>query len=368
MKTHNPTNERIKRQYFDFLKEAKQQSEASVDAVAKALARFEAETRHRDFKTFNHQQAVAFKRNLAQRDSRVTGGKLSKATQYATLNSLKAFFRWLATQPGFRSHVQYTDAAYFNLSEKDSRIATARRQRPVPTLKQVKHTLAQMPDATDIERRDRALVAFALLTGARDAALASLKLKHVDLVAGCVHQDPRDVKTKFAKTFTTFFFQVGDEVRQIVDDWVNYLRHDKLWSNDDPLFPKTEVGLGPSHHFEAIGLQREHWSTATPIRTVFKLAFKRAGLPYFNPHSFRSTLVMLGEARCTSVEAFKSWSQNLGHEAVLTTLYSYGTVALSRQAEIIKSLGEPVDEAAGHELELARKIVRMMRDTGMPAP
>ena len=69
-----------------------------------------------------------------------------------------------------------------------------------------------------------------------------------------------------------------------------------------------------------------------------------------------------------SVEAFKSWSQNLGHEAVLTTLYSYGTVALSRQAEIIKSLGEPVDEAAGHELELARKIVRMMRDTGMPAP
>ena len=119
-------------------------------------------------------------------------------------------------------------------------------------------------------------------------------------------------------------------MRQIVDGWVTYLRHDKLWGNDDPLFPKTEVGVGPSLHFEAIGLQREHWSTATPIRTVFKLAFQRAGLPYFNPHSFRSTLVMLGETRCTSVEAFKSWSQNLGHEGVLTTLYSYGTVALSR--------------------------------------
>ena len=68
MKTHNPSNERIKRQYFDFLKEAKQQSEATVDAVAKALARFEAETKYRDFKTFNHQQAVAFKRRLADRD------------------------------------------------------------------------------------------------------------------------------------------------------------------------------------------------------------------------------------------------------------------------------------------------------------
>ena len=142
------------------------------------------------------------------RKYQIVGGKLSKATQYATLNSLKAFFQWLATQPGFRSHVQYTDAAYFNLSDNDSRIATARRPRPAPTLEQVKHTLAQMPANTDIERRDRALVAFALLTGARDAALASLKLKHVDLVAGCVHQDARDVKTKFAKTFTTFFVPV----------------------------------------------------------------------------------------------------------------------------------------------------------------
>ena len=365
MKTHNPSNERIKRQYFAFLKEAKQQSEASVDAVAKALVRFEADTKYRDFKAFSYQQAVAFKQRLAQRDSQVTGGKLSKATQYATLNSLKAFFQWLAAQPGFRSHVQYTDAAYFNLSENDSRIATARRQRPVPTLDQVKHTLAQMPATTDIERRDRALVAFALLTGARDAALASLKLKHVDLAAGSVHQDARDVKTKFAKTFTTVFFPVGDEVLQIVDDWVNYLRRDKLWGNDDPLFPKTEVGIGPTQQFEATGLQREHWSTAAPIRTVFKLAFQRAGLPYFNPHSFRSTLVMLGEARCKSAEEFKAWSQNLGHEGVLTTFYSYGTVAPNRQAEIIKTLGVIPAAQAGADLDVAMKMLRALREVGV---
>jgi integrase/recombinase XerD len=38
-----------------------------------------------------------------------------------------------------------------------------------------------MPCASDVELRNRALVAFAILTGARDGALASLKLKHVDL-------------------------------------------------------------------------------------------------------------------------------------------------------------------------------------------
>ena len=34
----------------------------------------------------------------------------------------------------------------------------------------------------------------------------------------------------------------------------------------------------------------------------------------------------------------KSWSQNLGHEEVLTTLTSYGAVEPARQAEIIRSM------------------------------
>ena len=41
MTTHNANNERIKRRYFAYLKEAKRHSEPTVDAVAKALARFE---------------------------------------------------------------------------------------------------------------------------------------------------------------------------------------------------------------------------------------------------------------------------------------------------------------------------------------
>lgn len=365
MPTHHPENERIKRQYFAFLKEAKRQSEDSVDAAAKALARFEADTRHRDFKAFHFQQAVAFKHRLADRNSQVTGGKLSKATQHATLACLKRFFQWLALQPGYKSRLNYTDADYFNLSDKDTRIATARRERPAPTLEQVKRTLAHMPNGTDIERRNRALLAFALLTGARDTALASLKLKHVDMVAGSVFQDARDVKTKFSKTFTTWFFQVGDDVRQIVADWVDHLRRDLLWGNDDPLFPTTQVGIGPSRHFEATGLLREHWSTASPIRAIFKMAFEAAGLPYFNPHSFRSTLVQLGETRCRTAEEFKAWSQNLGHEGVLTTFYSYGSVAPRRQGEIIKDLSMFKATPAGSAQDVAQAVLQAMREAGM---
>jgi integrase len=61
------------------------------------------------------------------------------------------------------------------------------------------------------------------------------------------------------------------------------------------------------------------------IRTIFKEAFASVGLPYFNPHSFRKTLALLGGQMCKSPEEYKAWSQNLGHENVLTTLSSYGT-------------------------------------------
>ena len=324
MRKYNPENERIKRKYFAYLKEAKRHSEPTVDAAAKALSRFEECNRYRDFKAFHFEQAIAFKRHLAEQTGERSGEKLSKATLHATLTQLKSFFFWLAGQPGYKARLQYSDADYFNLSEKDKRIATAQRERKAPTLEQVKHVIGMMPAGSEIERRNRALVAFTLLTGARDSAIASMKLKHVGLKEGCVHQDAREVNTKFSKTFTTYFFPVGEEVQQIVADWVRFLREEKLWSNDDPLFPATRIEVGQSHKFETMGFKRAHWSTATPIRTIFREAFERAGLPYFHPHSLRKTLARLGEQVCKSPEEFKAWSQNLGHEQVLTTLMSYG--------------------------------------------
>ena len=62
-------------------------------------------------------------------------------------------------------------------------------------------------------------------------------------------------------------------------------------------------------------------------------------MPYFNPHSLRDMLTLLGEQICRTPEEFKAWSQNLGHEKVMTTFRSYGEVAERRQAEIIRSLG-----------------------------
>jgi integrase len=365
MKKHHPVNERIKRKYFAYLKEAKRHGEPMVDAVAKALSRFEAYTGYRDFKAFHFQQAVAFKRHLAEQKGQQSGEKLSKATLHATLSQLKRFFQWLAWQPSYKSRLQHSDAEYFNLSDKDTRIATAKRQQRVPTLKQIKHVISKMPVGNEIERRNRALVAFTLLTGARDSAIASLKLKHVDLIAGCVNQDAREVKTKFSKTFSTFFFPVGEEVQGIVTEWASYLRNEQLWGNDEPLFPATRVALGSDRQFTAAGLSREHWSNASPIRTIFREAFANAGLPYFNPHSFRNTLVQLGQKVCKTPEQFKAWSQNLGHEKVLTTFLSYGEIDCHRQGEIIRGLAAPQQAIRPDAKEIAEAVFKRLRESGV---
>jgi integrase len=217
-----------------------------------------------------------------------------------------------------------------------------------------------MPHATEIDRRNRALIAFTLMTGVRDGALASLKLKHVDLAAAMVLQDAREVNTKFSKTFTTWFFPVGDDIRAIFAEWIAYLRDQKLWGGDDPLFPATAVVNGKGLKFEVSGLARRHWSNAGPIRAIFRDAFALARLTYFNPHSFRKALAQLGERVCRTPEELKAWSQNLGHEDVMTTLRSYGEVPSPRQAEIIRNLhqaSEPDMDAAA-ALEALETIVR----------
>jgi integrase len=345
MRKHHPENERIKRRYFIYLREAKRLSEHSVDQSAAAIAAFERATAYRDFRRFHIEQARRFKRFLDEQVNAKTGKPLAKATLHARLMAVKAFFKWLADQPGYRSRIGYADAEYFNPSANDSRIARTTRARAAPSMEQIRQVLASMPTEKPVERRDRALIAFAILTGARDSALASLKIKHVHMTRRVVVQDAREVRTKRGKTITSYFFPVGEDVSAIAADWLDWLTETEGFGRDDPLFPKTRIAVGDSGLFEAVGLQREPWRNAAPIRRIFRDAFDAAGLPYFHPHSFRHTLAALGERICKTPEEFKAWSQNLGHEKVLTTFTNYGAVTESRQGEILLGLGAGQKEA-----------------------
>ncbi|MGC2111540.1 MAG: replication initiator protein A [Candidatus Korobacteraceae bacterium] len=117
--------------------------------------------------------------------------------------------------------------------------------------------------------------------------------------------------------------------------------------------------------FEKSGAEGTYRSNATPIRTIFREAFNAAGQPYFNPHSFRKTLARLGEVVCQSPEHYKAWSQNLGHEQVLTTFMSYGEVPCDRQGEIIRGLATPQQAGQSDADEIAEAVFRKFRDSGL---
>lgn len=331
-------NVRIKHAYLAWLRDARGAQPNTIDAAAAAIDQFEVANGKKDFAGFRIEWVQRFKRTLADSRNPRTNRPLAVATIHSRLHAAKAFFLWLADRPGYKSRIRHSDCEYFNPSANDARIATAKRQRPVPEIGQIRRVLDNMPASTAIEKRDRALIAFTLLSGGRDNAIASLKIGHVDIDARTVYQDARIVRTKNRKTFTSSFFPVGDDIEAIVVDWIAFLKRDLGFMDGDPLFPATHVGIGPDGGFASDGVEPRHWTNADPIRRIFRQAFEAAGLRYYNPHSFRHTLAKLGLRVCSSYEAMKAWSQNLAHDSMLTTLASYGEVPPYRQAEVMDGL------------------------------
>lgn len=362
MAKFNADNERVKRRYFNFLAQAKGSSEDTIDNIANAISRYEAWSKFQDFRRFHTDQASEFKRGLARETNRQTGEPLSLATIRSTLQALEAFFKWLSGQQGFKSALQWSDAEFFRMPRKDREAAKASRERPVPTLAQLHRMLEAMPASTDVEMRDRAVVAAAMVTGARDGALSSARLRHLDCAERVFYNDGRSMRTKFSKTFRSWFFPVGGKAEEILVEWTNHLRQNLCFGDDDPLFPSSRVGMGKSGSFETVGFKRECWSDASKIREIFRAACGLAGLPYFAPHSIRTTLGRMGQQVCGSFEQLKAWSQNLGHENIQTTVIHYGKLEPHRQAELIKGLTAEVRPARGSSAGLAAKLRDVLKE------
>ncbi|WP_085311459.1 site-specific integrase [Planktotalea arctica] len=338
MRKMNEDNERIKRRYLQFLKTAKSRDASTVLKAAEGILRFEASTRYTSFKKFRIEQVIKFQDALDSEVNKQTRKPLSKSTIRSVLSANKKFFFWLADQQGYKSRIRHSDADYFNMNAKGARIASASRETPYPSMEMARHAFSYMPEETEIERRNKALFAFFMLTGARDGAVASLRLKHINMVDGCVYQDAREVKTKNSKTFTTYFLPVDPEYLDVFKGWMDFLRKEKLFGPDDALFPppKNEVVDGS---FKVTGFRRETYKTANALRQAIREAFLRADLPAFTPHAFRKTLVKWADTKYPSREAFKAFSQNIGHTSVITTISAYCPVSTERQAELIKQTG-----------------------------
>ena len=330
-------NERMKRKYVFHLEEADGLDGKSTDKVLAAILKFEQSTGFKPFKRFHIEQAAKFKAALYQAKNR-RGQPLSHSTIDATLTLVRKFFHWLAGQSGYKRVLTYSDTRYFNNNRKSARIAHTANEKECPTPEAAFHAFQAMPRASEFDRRDKALFAFFMLTGARVGAVASLRLKHVDLFDGKVFQDPRDVNTKAAKMIDSVFFPVDPAYLECFTAWVDYLRTEKFFGDTDALFPKAQMGLADTGGFQKVGLSRDPFATTTPLNKIIRNAFAMVQLPQYTPHAFRTTLIKMANDRCETVEQFKAWGMNIGHENMAVTMGSYLTIPKCRKEELIKGM------------------------------
>ncbi|MEL6112729.1 MAG: tyrosine-type recombinase/integrase [Pseudomonadota bacterium] len=329
----NPKNERIKMAYAEDLQRLDGLSDTTIDQRLTAIKRFEEATDYVDLDTLDYVTVIRFVDTMSTRD-------VASKTKVATVRHVKAFFTHLAVEGTLKAKGARKAIKAIRLSEKDTRAGQAKPRARFASVNLITETLLAMPKTNDIERRNRALLAFTLVSGARDGAICSMRVGHVDLEAAQILQHPDEVKTKNSKLINSWFFPVGDVFIDEVRDYITHLKTDLGFTDMDPLFPSTAMGHDENDRFIAIGLSKSHWANAGPMRDIFRTAFEAVGARYYNPHSFRNTLMALAYDRQLSGEALKAWSQNLGHEHLDTSINSYGPVSPDRQRAAILALHE----------------------------
>lgn len=342
----NLTNELAKRGYFKYLSEAQGWTEKTIVQVEVGISKFDDFLIGADYRVFDSDLAIEFKEHLRTYVSPKTEKLLSPYMIVKTLHAVKNLLRWLCGQKGYRSRLKASEIEYLNPKTTEEHTSQATTWISRPTLDELYCVIRAMPFDTTEQRRDRAAIALTVLTGVRDGALITLKVGHLVMPERLLNQDPRDVATKNSKHILSWFFPVASDIEEIVEAWHRELVADFFFRPEDPLFPVTRQIQNSSGLFENNGIRREHWTYANPFRDAYRSACEKVGLTYRKPHHIRDALVGHGMRICRTPEEFKAWSQNLGHESVLTTFGSYGEITPRQQAQLMAGLRDIVPTAA----------------------
>lgn len=322
----NPANERAKHKYRMHIRRALKKDEKTILAALQHIRNFEKFIKFAGFEVFNDTVADKYVTSLTNSD---------KSPSYISDNirSVKEFLKWLERQHGYRSKINYNHIDYLNISNNQRKTAKAVEYKKAYSFHQIIDTIRQMPDKTDREKRDKAVLSLQALCTLRVAELRTVKMKSLIEEDGqyLIYVSPKNMSVKFAKTRQAYFIPLPDDIVQNVIGWRNYLLS-LGFRDSDPLFPKVDSRFGRATLLEQ-SIKKEVIKSDTTMRAIFKKAFESACMDYINPHSFRHTLVRFAENQ--SPAFFNAVRQNLGHSNIDVTLNSYGQLSNAEQRRVI---------------------------------
>ncbi len=293
----------------------------------------------------------------------INGGRSTTATVYHHLRHLKSFLTWLSDQPRYKSRVKPDAISYLTLDKKKVKEITASKPVNSPSLEYVRKLTDSIDIKTEIDRRDRAMIAFLLQSGMRDKAVITLPLGCFDPITFKIEQSPKyGVDVKFGKPVISRLLNFDDKLIKYVLEWADYLKNAKLFGDTAPLFPRSKVIQAPnSLSFESNEVEPVFWSSAGPLRQILKERATKAGLPYFYPHSYRHAAIKLATRRCCTPEQMKAVSQNFGHENIGTTLLTYGKIEQGRVDEVLDGIDFSSDSDQAVKDEQIDKMILELR-------
>lgn len=327
----NPANERMKYKYRIHLRRVRQRDEKTILAALKHIREFERFVGFVSFEAFNEAVADKYVQGLFVRN-------LSLSFISDNLRALRDFLNWLERQKGYRSRINYNHIDYLNISRNQRTTAKASEYQKAYKYTQIIHVIRSMPEITNREKRDKAIVSLQALCTLRISELRTVKIKSLIEEDGVyfIYVCPKNMKTKFAKTRMVVFVPLPEDIKGNVLRWRDCLV--KLgFKESDPLFPVIDSSFNGQNLLEQ-GIRKAEIQSDTTMRAVFQRAFESVGLNYINPHSFRKTLARFAQTQ--SPAFLNAVRQNLGHNSIDTTLNSYGQLAVTDQRNIISSACE----------------------------
>lgn len=338
MNKNKAENLKVKRRFLVWAKEADGKKDNTVECYEQAIDRFLSFISKTNLKKCNLNTIIKFKKWF--KGGKYSGNSITLVFYCTTLRHLKKFFSWLSSQRGYKSTITPDLIQYLNPTDEEKKLANQKKPINKPTLEYVIKLCESIKINNAIDLRDRAIIAFLLITGVRHKALITLPLGCLRIDKGVVDQDPLlGVETKFSKKIISFIFNFDDRLVKYIVEWVNYLIS-KGFGSQDPLFPCAKNNYSAeSNCFEnANDVEAKFWKHHERLRCVLKKRSSETGLPYFSPHTFRHATIELGLKHINTGEELKAFSQSMGHERITTTLTDYGNLTADQLIGVLQKV------------------------------
>ncbi len=332
-RTWTPGNERV---LYLYLKLLGQFHERTIDAIMATVRQFEAFLDGKRFDRLKPGDVSAWRDHILKRGLPGSPMALSRSTICHHASHLKHFLDWLVKQDGYRK-LNGSLADYIKLPKGQSAALLQPEPAPYPTAEEAIAMVEAMPTDNLVQRRDRAIVATAFLTGLRVGSLASLRFGDIAPSEKAVRIDGRSVRAKNGKSQETFWFPVGPVLEGIVADWLKELEALGVRAGD-ALFPPNEALISRTTLIRNRDRPIACWKTEDGISRAFSLACQAASVRPYTPHSARHFVTALGHKICRTEEHREAWSKNLGHSKRQITVSHYAKMTPQEHKSVMARL------------------------------